>query len=530
VIEIEVPGPHANTTVSSPATQKTVPQPCTEGYTNEFIGEYTADSAISYDSHDMSNIFEFSGLSNAGSDHCGSPFEFTSADFIQKGFQSSWSPMENNSTTGSTLEHQGDLLYDLLPTGPSPQPVAVLTEHPPPVNGNGEIDVDPPSGSIPNPVPPSTDRIEETTRQLSDLISAFLKLETTLSSGFWAKMFESPTAVVAMLNAASDPNACLTKSYPVVEIFEITQKFIEAVKQVGAFGACPTSTRTSPPSPPLPSSASDAYRQCTSHYSHSRQHSSPYDSSSEDAASTISSTSSTSSSSIATKAFESVSRNSFVTASGEPHGQPPAISCSQPVARIDFPTLLMIATCYVRILGLYTIFFRHINQFILALSSIAASKTPDNRANLPPILPPWPLGGFQPAHCGNLQILLVTQTSCFLLGQIESALGIDEWESSVIRGGISSNFSQQDTSSRYRHPRNRHSVQGNSRSRRDGREAPSTESSTHVKTTSGAHLSWEMIEMVTRQENSEGDKLEKLGTLRKSIKKVKKQLKKNIAL
>jgi hypothetical protein len=39
-----------------------------------------------------------------------------------------------------------------------------------------------------------------------------------------------------------------------------------------------------------------------------------------------------------------------------------------------------------------------------------------------------------------------------------------------------------------------------------------------------------MIEMVIKEGNSEGDKLGKLGTLRKSIKKVKKQLKKNIAL
>jgi hypothetical protein len=61
VIEIDVPAPYPNTTESSPATQKTVPQPTTEGYTTDFIREHTAESVLPNGCHDMSVTFDANG-------------------------------------------------------------------------------------------------------------------------------------------------------------------------------------------------------------------------------------------------------------------------------------------------------------------------------------------------------------------------------------------------------------------------------------------------------------------------------------
>jgi hypothetical protein len=50
-----------------------------------------------------------------------------------------------------------------------------------------------------------------------------------------------------------------------------------------------------------------------------------------------------------------------------------------------------------------------------------------------PVIPPLQWGGFQPADYSALQILMAIQVISYLLTEVERALGVDEWEREVTR-------------------------------------------------------------------------------------------------
>lgn len=381
-----------------------------------------------------------------------------------------------------------------------------------------------------------SDSTQDCIEQLSDLNVALFGLDQAMNAEKWANMFETPSSFIPILTTAGDLAACQPNRYPVVELFEKTQSFLEIVKKffspTNHATLTPEATwdttdssrhrsqRHCRPQPPGPGSMAGA-RETARRYS-------------------MSSASSTDSNRTATSKYDSegpsremsrqpdffMSTPSFTT---DPPSPPPnPTSLVQP----DLAISLTLATCYVRINHLYATLFRHIYHFTLALSTVTAAGRPDRRSELPPQMPSLDIGGFKPPSYGTLQIMLVVQTSCHLLAQIERVSGIEEWEKNERTGepsapaGTPAPEPWQDRSARRGAPeRQDYRLPDTFRSRQHAesqRRSP--------KHNFPALLSPELIRMVMRAEDCEGGGAGELVALRRTVRKVKRLLKKIMAL
>ncbi|KAK9234372.1 hypothetical protein V1525DRAFT_61231 [Lipomyces kononenkoae] len=82
------------------------------------------------------------------------------------------------------------------------------------------------------PLQETTDPAQECMRQLSLLQEDMYKVQQTMSTGFWAEMFESPQSVIAkfaMTGISSEQ--CKTISYPLDKMFMAAQKLIDIIKE-----------------------------------------------------------------------------------------------------------------------------------------------------------------------------------------------------------------------------------------------------------------------------------------------------------
>lgn len=501
------------------------------------------------------NLFDFLG-SPAPTSGC--PFQCMSPATMQKGLQPVWTSCEKGPLSASPSENDPLEILDNM----------ALDQR----TGEMKDQLDNPPEEVPPPAQTSTepDRLEEPTRQLSDLNLALLKLDQDLNADPWAFMFQMPSTVIAALTSASDPTACLTTQYPVVEIFEKTQKFLEIVN--GLVSSSPAGSTPPPPPPPLMASAEISWPLASASHHYSSDGSASSISSSFPSPTSVTYSSSTPNNVLSSHHMSSSPhRITVTTPTPHPQGRLLPAETQPPIpvrGVVDLPNSLLLAICYLRLLSLYNTFFSHIHHFIIAISSPAASRAPPDQVR-PPMLTPWQLGQFQPSHSGTLQMLLVTQMGCYLLAQVERALGIDVWEQSLVReeedreeaeynycfphvgrtsfSSLSSLSSSSLSPSRHhnRHNRRRSSATttATAESRRGGRDETPTipiigtsgsSGSGSGSNSNGMLLSRELIEMAIRDDdndsNSSNRELGKIGNLRKTIKRVKRLLKKTMAL
>ena len=398
--------------------------------------------------------------------------------------------------------------------------------------GNGLSDI---RGALSGP-PGPLDFMQDCITQLSDLNAALFRLDQASNAEKWANMFESPSSFVPILTTAGDLAACQPNRCPVVELFEKTQSFLSIVKHFFS----PINGASFPSEVALDTRDSSRLRSQL-HFS-----SQPPDSGSSfcarEASQRYSMSSASSTDSDSTTTSRHGSKDPNLGSSGTPDffmSTPPLTSDTsspppKPISLVqpDLAISLMLATCYVRINRLYTTLFRHIYHFALAVSTVVAAGGPDRRAELPPHISSLDIGGFKPPSYGTLQIMLVVQTSCHLLAQIERTFGIEEWERSEklrepsARAATSAQGKWRDRSTRGgASERQDHGYTGASRSRQRV-EAPRG-SQKHVFP---RLLSPELIRMVTQADDCEGKGAAKLVALRKMVKRVKRLLKKMMAL
>lgn len=415
------------------------------------------------------------------------------------------------------------------------QPRGQNTQTPRPAfpEGNGLSDT---RGAPSSENPSSLDFTQDCIKQLSDLNAALFRLDQACNAEKWANMFETPSSFIPILTTAGDLAACQPNRYPVVELFEKTQSFLDIVKHFfsptngasfppeGAFDTTDSlrlrSQMHSSSQPPGQGSMSCA-RETPRRYSMSSA-------SSTDSDSTTSPKHGSEDLSLGWPRKPDFFMSSPSSTTDTPSPPPKPTSLVQP----DLAISLMLATCYVRINHLYTTLFRHIYHFTHALSTVAAAGGPDRRSELPPQIPSLDIGGFKPPSYGTLQIMLVVQTSCHLLAQIERVSGIEEWERSErsrepsAPAGTSAQGQWRDRSARGGAPeRQEYRSSDTTRSRR--RVEGQRESPKHVFP---ELLSPELIRMVTRAEDCEGRGGGELVVLRKTMRKVKRLLKKIMAL
>lgn len=89
---------------------------------------------------------------------------------------------------------------------------------------------------------------------------------------------------------------------------------------------------------------------------------------------------------------------------------------SSNILRLDIPIMVLVITCYTRLIKVYSaLFARYIRMLEDYLSA------PDG-SMLPEILPFLELGGFKPSSNGTLQISIVVETSLYMVSQVEKCL------------------------------------------------------------------------------------------------------------
>lgn len=384
--------------------------------------------------------------------------------------------------------------------------------------------------------PSSLDFTQDCMKQLSDMNAALFRLDQACNAEKWANMFETPSSFIPILTTAGDLAACQPNRYPVVELFEKTQGFLDLVKHFFS----PTNGASLPSEAAF--DATDSLRlRSQLHFnsqppsqgpmSYARETPRRYSMSS--ASSTDSDSTTTSRHGSEGPGFGFSRKPDFfmstpASSAGPPTPPPKPTSLVQP----DLAISLMLATCYVRINHLYTTLFRHILHFTLALQTVAAAGRPDRRSELPPQIPSLDIGGFKPPSYGTLQIMLVVQTSCHLLAQIERVSGIEEWERNEnssepsAPAGTSAQGQWRDRSAR-RGAGERQDYRSPNKSRSRQRSEGQRESQKHVFP---ELFSPELIRVVTRAQDCEGKGAGDLVALRRTVRKVKRLLKKMMAL
>ena len=278
----------------------------------------------------------------------------------------------------------------------------------------------------------SFDSTQDCIKQLSDLNAALFRLDQACNAEKWANMFETPSSFIPILTTAGDLAACQPNRYPVVEMFEKTQKFLDLVKHFFS----PTNGASFPSEAAFDTTDSLRLRsqlhfnsQPPGHGPMSCARETPRRYSMSSASSTDSDSTTSSKHGLEGPSLGlSHKPDLFMSTPASTTDTPSPPPKPTPLVQPDLAISLMLATCYVRINHLYTTLFRHIHHFTLALQTVAAAGRPDRRSELPPQIPSLDIGGFKPPSYGTLQIMLVVQTSCHLLAQIERVSGIEEWE------------------------------------------------------------------------------------------------------
>jgi hypothetical protein len=251
---------------------------------------------------------------------------------------------------------------------------------------------------------PQLDSLQDITRELSSINLSLFDLQQSLHAEPWGPMFASPAAVISKLSACADQPDDALAQYPLIDIFNKTQYFINIARQTSVYFA------SLPPPPPH--------------------------------ASTSTSSSASRPTFTGQAAFYPDSDSSSQTSSGssqvDMHMQqmpPPHSTSSTPrcTASCDLPTALLFTTGYARILVLYTTISTQMSHFVHALSVQSMAGGQDYRQRMHPVIPPLQWGGFQPADYSALQILMAIQVISYLLTEVERALGVDEWEREVTR-------------------------------------------------------------------------------------------------
>lgn len=115
-----------------------------------------------------------------------------------------------------------------------------------PVHHPGGIGIEQP------PTPLAPESITEyhshgTAHKLSELNTALLRLLSSLHGEPWASMFESPSTLAALLTSCDQQANKIVYEYPLVEVFEKTQAFINLAKLTTATPAS-AATRVQPSS------------------------------------------------------------------------------------------------------------------------------------------------------------------------------------------------------------------------------------------------------------------------------------------
>ncbi|KAA8645741.1 hypothetical protein EYZ11_001253 [Aspergillus tanneri] len=363
-------------------------------------------------------------------------------------------------------------------------PVSPCPEH-----NRSNRNVPPPARS--SAAVPQSDSVQDITQDLSDLNLSLLSVHNSLQAEPWGDMFESPSAVIAKLTACDRgySGVDLTRSYPLVEVFNGSQRFIELLKRANAYF-----TSTSAPS----WSSSAPYFLSTQAPPRAYQ------------SQGLPSDSDTSSS----RSLENDMQ------SGMP--PPPSTAPHRPCrgGRADLPTGLLICTIYARTIDLYTVLITQLSHFVHALSMLSASGGPEYRPQMHPVIPPLQWGAFQPANYSALQMLIVTQVISFLLAEIERSLGVDEWEQYVGRRDSWRGERTTGGSSYTEYQSSRH---GGTRQWESADGDPETTSPRR------GLVSPEMIDIVVQgNQGRMGGRSGKIAVLRRKVKRVKKELERSI--
>ena len=103
-----------------------------------------------------------------------------------------------------------------------------------------------------------------------------------------------------------------------------------------------------------------------------------------------------------------------------PLNHPTSSSMTPPTLdHIDTATSLLILTCYIRLLCIYTTLFSHMNEYLSTLSSSAQSDSHTASSN-PESLH---MDGFSLHSCGEIQLKILVDISIHLITSIEKTLG-----------------------------------------------------------------------------------------------------------
>ncbi|KAK2603638.1 hypothetical protein QQS21_004219 [Conoideocrella luteorostrata] len=371
-----------------------------------------------------------------------------------------------------------------IPSLPSPQGDTLFQASCSLVHHPGVVTEQPPAPLAPEPF--TENHSHDAAHSLSEINMALLRLNNSLRAEPWASMFESPSTVVALLTSCDRQADKIVSEYPLADIFEKTQAFTNLAKLTTATSApIVTGIQSS-------STATDSFR------------GSPYSGSSL-----------SSSSWSCHDTRRHMGRNASFATLNNPWTQ---LRPRQPVktsrTSTNLPSALVLATCYAHILNIYLTVFTHMSYFQQARTIMADSIGVDYHAKINPVIPPLQFGGFQPTHYGALQILVVVQITSFLLDEVERTLGIDEWERHVTTPPREAN---RDYSSQPRPTKRWYGFDSDDFSSQGFSTQP-------MPLLEKTVLTWEMIEMVVREDHDEakpGGRLGRIGTLRRMIKKIK---------
>ncbi|GIK00438.1 hypothetical protein Aspvir_004463 [Aspergillus viridinutans] len=107
--------------------------------------------------------------------------------------------------------------------------------------------------------PQKLDSLHDITRELSNINMSLFDLEQSLHAEPWGAMFASPAAVITKLSTCGGDQSddTLAHGYPLIEIFNKTQHFIDIARQTSVyFASLPTPLTSRPtPTPEAPSRA-----------------------------------------------------------------------------------------------------------------------------------------------------------------------------------------------------------------------------------------------------------------------------------
>ncbi|GKZ30204.1 hypothetical protein AbraIFM66950_008250 [Aspergillus brasiliensis] len=154
---------------------------------------------------------------------------------------------------------------NLFPTLWTPDGVVPLMSNPTDylqLPDNGLADLGTQTGIPEDKNPPSgLDSLRDITRELSNVNLSLLDIEQSLHAEPWGPMFGSPAAVITKLSTCGggdQPDDTLAHGYPLIEIFEQTQRFTGIAKQTSFYFA-------SLPTPSASKSTSSSINQTSSH-------------------------------------------------------------------------------------------------------------------------------------------------------------------------------------------------------------------------------------------------------------------------